>query len=734
MKLASFVLVLLWGAAAGMPLSAAAGEGRVTLSLDGTWDIGESVRPGEPPGMYDHRVPVPGLANLATPPFADVDRFDSREVIENRVRKGMLPESERVASVGVPRQSRNYFWYRTTFRTPNEPQAVALLTINKAQFGTAVWLNGTPIGEHTGCFTAGHFDLAKALRQGVNELVIRVGAHPAAMPATAPAGTDFEKLKWTPGIYDSVSIAFSNSPAITSVQVGPRVASSEIVVETELRNFSDAPVTFSLRQRVRPWKGGGAAAAGENTPKRVTLAGGETRTIREAFKIAGAHLWTPEDPFLYVLETSTGGDSATTRFGMREFRFDTPTRRAYLNGKLYFLRGSNITLHRFLEDPLARAHVWEEAWVRRLLVDLPKQMHWNAFRFCIGPVPQKWLDIADEAGLLIQYEYFIWTGPVMWHAEWDTTELVREYTEYLRDNWNHPSVVLWDACNETVADVLGDKVIPAVRGLDLSARPWDNGYNMPAGPDDPYEDHPYLFSRVGKGKPGFQMTELERMSGGKPNAALPAHTAHAAILNEYGWLWLNRDGSTTLLTKDAYDQLLGPDASGAARLKMWSYLLGGLTEFWRAGRYYAGVLHFVYLTCSYPGVYTSDHWRDVEKLELDPDFADYVGEAFKPLGVYVAFFQPKVKAGEKREFSVVLTNDEARKVEGALTLSIAGAAADGREMTRVERPFAVAAWGQTTYKMSLRVPESVGEVMVRATAQVSGGGATVSRRLTTIAP
>ena len=37
-------------------------------------------------------------------------------------------------------------------------------------------------------------------------------------------------------------------------------------------------------------------------------------------------------------------------------------------------------------------------------------MNWNAFRFCIGPVPDNWLDIADEAGLLIQNEFFVWTG------------------------------------------------------------------------------------------------------------------------------------------------------------------------------------------------------------------------------------------------------------------------------------------------------------------------------------
>jgi beta-galactosidase len=100
-----------------------------------------------------------------------------------------------------------------------------------------------------------------------------------------------------------------------------------------------------------------------------------------------------------------------------------------LNGKPYFLRGSNITLHRFFEDPLAKALVWDERWVRRLLVDIPKRMNWNACRFCIGPVPQKWLDVADEASLLIQYEYFIWTGRSSWHAEWDAGMLTRELTQ-----------------------------------------------------------------------------------------------------------------------------------------------------------------------------------------------------------------------------------------------------------------------------------------------------------------
>jgi len=81
----------------------------------------------------------------------------------------------------------------------------------------------------------------------------------------------------------------------------------------------------------------------------------------------------PETPNLYVLETSTGGDSTSTRFGMREFRFDTPTRRAYLNGQPYFLRGSNITLHRFFEDPDSGMLPWDDAWVRNSSSTCPRK-------------------------------------------------------------------------------------------------------------------------------------------------------------------------------------------------------------------------------------------------------------------------------------------------------------------------------------------------------------------------
>ena len=97
---------------AGLALAAGAWGGeRVTLSLDGEWQIEDSVAADAMPREWHHRVPVPGLAHLAQPGFADVDQFDSKEVIVNRVNKGKLPESALVEGAGIPHQNRNYFWY-----------------------------------------------------------------------------------------------------------------------------------------------------------------------------------------------------------------------------------------------------------------------------------------------------------------------------------------------------------------------------------------------------------------------------------------------------------------------------------------------------------------------------------------------------------------------------------------------------------------------------------------------
>ena len=97
--------------------SSSARAERETLSLDGIWEIEDGKSATEMPATFGHTVPVPGLANLATPPLENVDRFFSREQLANRIRSKLSPpEWLKEHWKGKVDQDRDYFWYRKTFR------------------------------------------------------------------------------------------------------------------------------------------------------------------------------------------------------------------------------------------------------------------------------------------------------------------------------------------------------------------------------------------------------------------------------------------------------------------------------------------------------------------------------------------------------------------------------------------------------------------------------------------
>ena len=719
------------------PSGAQEGPGRTTLSLNGTWEVDDSISADVIPNSFSHRVEVPGLIHSSTPPFPDVDDFDCGSWIRELSRqyeKETVPGAAGTPASDLSRfttQKRQYFWYRTRFVAPSI-RHLARLKINKAQFGIAVWLNRSKIGEHCGCFTAAHFDLSERIRWSEeNELVVRVGAHPGVLPDGVIGGIDWEKKEWTPGIYDEVSVYFNDNPAIESVQIAPRISPREILVQTRVKNYSLEPLQAVLTSAVRPCN---SAQVIQRLRQPISLDAGSERVFKTKIPLSGARLWWPDDPQLYYLEVNTGADDVETRFGIREFRFDTPTQRAYLNGEPYFLRGSNITLHRFFEDPVSGRLPWDESWVRRLLTDIPKRLSWNCFRFCIGPVPDKWLDIADETGLLIQYEYPIWTGPRPTGAAetfrvYDEKQLILEFSEWIRDNCNHPSVAIWDASNESWFPGLSTKIIPEVRALDLSERPWENSYNPPSGPDDPVEQHPYLFGPF----PGntiriSSMEDLEFRAGAdRPLGGPP--TSHALILNEYGWLWVNRDGSPTTLTKKVWEKILPSKATPEDRLEEYAYLISGLTEYWRAYRHFAAVMHFVFLAYSKPDGATSDSFQDVKSLKLEPHFEEYMANAFRPIGVYINFWHPTVQGGTVQELEVMMINDYADPVSGVISIVLEDG--DGRQLTKTETPFELSGLGQQTYYFDFRLPQSIGKCWLKAIANPLSGRekkATVSRR------
>ncbi len=70
-------------------------------------------------------------------------------------------------------------------------------------------------------------------------------------------------------------------------------------------------------------------------------------------------------------------------------------------------------------------------------------------------------------------------------------KIAPEYVEWMRERWNHPCVVIWDAQNESNTAETG-KALNTVRHMDLSNRPWDNGWAEPQSLTDCVEAHPYL--------------------------------------------------------------------------------------------------------------------------------------------------------------------------------------------------------------------------------------------------
>jgi beta-galactosidase len=329
------------------------------------------------PAFFERTVPVPGLVSLAMPAFD---------------RPG--PKVARRSNLSQKDPKRDAFWYRRTFTFDGPISAVARLKVAKAMFGTRVFLNGTLLGDHVPSFTPGYFDAKPALQTGLNEILIRIGADRDAVGRAYPDGFDFEKERYIPGIFDSVELILSGTPHFITVQAVPNIASKTLRGQAVLRNDGGA-AKAAVKFVVREAKSG--KVAGRLTSEPVDLAEGTETTVDVRVPLKNCRLWSPEDPFLYTLEADSGADSFQTRFGMREFRFDPATGRAMLNGRPYFMRGSNITLYRFFEDSECGNLPWEKKWVR-LLHQRAKGMHWNCLRYCIGFPPEAWYDIADEAG------------------------------------------------------------------------------------------------------------------------------------------------------------------------------------------------------------------------------------------------------------------------------------------------------------------------------------------------
>lgn len=666
---------------------------RRSISLDGQWQVAQGTL-DRVPERFDRTVPVPGLIDMAQPTFDEVGRKSSL---------------------------RDAFWYRRTFVIDGPVPANAILKLHKVRYGAKVFLNGKPVAEHTPCFTPAYIDIRNHLKGDgrENELVVRVGAHREILPADVPTGWDFEKYLFIPGIYDSVELLLTGTPMIRNVQVVPELETSTARLVVEVVGGAEK-TRFQLAAEVAEARSGKKSGAAES--EIVELAAGGEKIVDFRVPIADCRLWSPEDPFLYQLRLSARAaagnaenpadpaDAVRLRFAMRSFRFDQQSKRAMLNGKPYIMRGTNVCVYRFFEDAERGDRPWRDQWVRRLHEQF-KTMHWNSIRYCIGFPPEFWYDIADEVGFLIQDEFPIWL--LSKAPENPTAEnIIPQYRDWMRERWNHPCVVIWDAQNESFTDETG-KAIQAVRNLDLSRRPWENGWSEPQSPEDCVESHPYLFSRGWQGKGFFRMSEMPNVSG-KPFLHKRQQAIEVPIIiNEYAWLWLDRQGNPTCLTDKIYENLLGPNSTPEQRRELFARYLAAKTEFWRCHREAAGVLHFCGLGYSRPGDKprpeggaTSDHFIDIEKLTFEPKFAEYVRESFNPLGLMLDFWAEEIPAQSKHTLRVFVINDRNEEFAGDVRLLSAKEGAEPVAMAA--KPLRVAGLGREILTFEYTAPDSPG--------------------------
>ena len=91
---------------------------RTIVNLDGTWEIVQGSMDSAPE-TFEHKIPVPGLVDMAEPAFEEV---------------------------GKKSEKRQAFWYRRTFEVDIPIPDVATLKIHKAKYGTKVFLNGSVVG------------------------------------------------------------------------------------------------------------------------------------------------------------------------------------------------------------------------------------------------------------------------------------------------------------------------------------------------------------------------------------------------------------------------------------------------------------------------------------------------------------------------------------------------------------------------------------------------------------
>lgn len=234
-----------------------------------------------------------------------------------------------LSGVGRRLEPNEWLWYR---RTVTLPQSFAgkrcILHFGAVDWQCSVFVNEKKVCEHTGGYSPFSVDITDALTDGENTLVLQVYDPTDAGEQNRGKQSLKSHGFWytgTSGIWQTVWMEPVHAAHITKLRLTPDIDAGTLSLDVQLSEPGDVLLTVRAAQNV-VWQG------------QLPEAG--------YIYIPDAHLWSPEDPFLYdleiqVLQNGKLTDAVQSYFGMRKFSLGKTGRitRLFLNNKPYFQRG-----------------------------------------------------------------------------------------------------------------------------------------------------------------------------------------------------------------------------------------------------------------------------------------------------------------------------------------------------------------------------------------------------------
>lgn len=357
---------------------------------------------------------------------------------------------------------RNYqgpVWYRKWFVIPAATRRKQVLIHFEAVMGKQkVYLNGHLVKEHLGGYLPFNVDLTTNGIQAGDSCLIAVMADNSDDKSYPPGKRQYTlDFSYHGGIYRDVWMIAKSDVFITDAVDPGKVAGggvfihydrisekkADILIDTEVRNNGK-------RQRKVEVESSLVDATGTLIKRVVTtirLDAGRSKTVNQKIEVSRPHLWSPDSPYLYHLESRIKEgkktlDGGITRAGIRKAEFKGKEG-FWLNGKPF---GQLIGANRhqdfaYVGNALPNSGQWRDA---KNLRDAGCRI----IRVAHYPQDPSFMDACDELGMFVIVATPGWQ---YWNNEPEFARLVHENTrQMIRRDRNHPSVLMWEPIlNET---------------------------------------------------------------------------------------------------------------------------------------------------------------------------------------------------------------------------------------------------------------------------------------------